>query len=1230
MPEPTAADRTGAYVPTDSLDAALGVAFGPSPGVLANLTLSLPGLRPVHLREPAADDSGAVERPNSREAPPPGGAGRYQVFGEIARGGMGAVLRGRDPDLGRDVAIKVLREEHRDNPRMVERFVEEAQIGGQLQHPGIVPVYELGQFTDRRPFFTMKLVKGRTLAAQFADRTDPADGRARLLAVFAQVCHTVAYAHARGIIHRDLKPSNIMVGHFGEVQVMDWGLAKVLAQGGIADEIKTNGSRAAPQNFTEVKTVRTGSSPAETMAGSLLGTPAYMAPEQARGETTLVDERADVFGLGALLCELLTGRPPYTGESQAEVQRKASVGALEDAVARLDACGADAELLGLAKRCLAPEPWNRPRDAKAVADGVSAYLAATEDRLHKAERERAVAEARTAEERKRRRVSLALAAVVVMLLGFGGTVAWWWNDRQTAAVRATEAALAQADEFRDKGQWTDARSAVERAEAVMPGRASAGLGGRIAAARAELTLLLALDEVRLRYSDMRAAPREDAARPADEVSLFDGAGADAGYTAAFRAIGLDADTADPAAAAALVPAAVREPIASALDHWGVIKAAELSDRDGWKKRLKLARAVDVPDQWRQQFRDARLANDAAAIAALAARPDRASQPPAILVHLARDLRDIRSNPQLAATILRDTQRRHPDDFWVNFELGQTCMRLKEANEAARYFGAAMAARPNNALVIMNLAWSLVILGQYDEVTILCRRAIQLRPDYDWPHGMLGYIHSVHGRTEDALAEANEAIRCLPQAASWHSNRGSFLEALNRPAEAEAALCRALEFTPDHQRALNILHELLGKRGRPGDMEPFLRRALEKSPEDANALDKILALLKDQKRPADRVAVVRACLAKRPESVGLQVRLAYASALPADFDAAIVASQKQMGPKPTDSQHCVTLSRMLVRRNRFAEAETSARDAIRLAPDNADGYLRLDAILMMLGRRAEAVEMLRTALVRVPDDARLHNQLGYHLSDLGRTRESLGPLQRAVTLNYNMSLSWNSLGFSRFRLGDFIEARDAMIQARDADGRAKTVNPELVASHDRRAKDMDRLAELATRMPAMIDGTMKPADPREGIKFGQVCQYRGFPAAALGFYRAAFTEDPKLAQSFDLFQAVCGAVELSTRGADRAEATAARRQAYDWLRTDFVRVDKQLKGTVRQVNDARLWLNRWRENEELNPIRSPADLAKLPAAERSEWEQFWADVNSRSAKLKNPEPPEVEIPEPAKK
>src|SRR5262249_54270082 len=158
-------------------------------------------------------------------------AGRVQLLGEIARGGMGVVLRGHDPELQRELAVKVILPAHRDNPELLRRFVGEARLAGQLQHPGIMPVYDVGRLADGRPFFAMKLIEGRTLAELLAERGDPGQDLPRFLRYFEAVCQAVGYAHARGVIHRDLKPANVMVGSFGEVQVMDWGLAKRLDDG---------------------------------------------------------------------------------------------------------------------------------------------------------------------------------------------------------------------------------------------------------------------------------------------------------------------------------------------------------------------------------------------------------------------------------------------------------------------------------------------------------------------------------------------------------------------------------------------------------------------------------------------------------------------------------------------------------------------------------------------------------------------------------------------------------------------------------------------------------------------------------------------------------------------------------------------------------------------------------------------------------------------------------------
>ncbi len=380
---------------TDCLDTAqlgqvlesLAVSIGPVPRVL------LPDTTDGTVESPLVNPS-SPEMPALADRPV-----RVQLLGEIARGGMGVVLKGRDPDLGRDLVVKVLLQSHKDKPDLVRRFVEEAQIGGQLQHPGMVPVYELGAFGDRRPYFTMKLVKGQTLAEMLAGRESATDDLPWFLGIFEQVCQTMAYAHSRDVIHRDLKPSNVMVGSFGEVEVMDWGLAKVLPKGGVIDDAAA-GKVAAHE--TVIATARVLSDSDLSQAGSVMGTPAYMAPEQARGEGEVVDRRADVFALGSILCEVLTGQPAFTGRSAGEIHRKAAVGDLAEAVARLDACGADGELTALARACLAREPEDRLPQAAAVADRITAYLAGVQEKLRAAEIGRATEQTRAEEEAKRR------------------------------------------------------------------------------------------------------------------------------------------------------------------------------------------------------------------------------------------------------------------------------------------------------------------------------------------------------------------------------------------------------------------------------------------------------------------------------------------------------------------------------------------------------------------------------------------------------------------------------------------------------------------------------------------------------------------------------------------------------------------------------------------------------------------------------------------------------------
>ncbi|MCY3018510.1 MAG: protein kinase [Planctomycetota bacterium] len=412
---------------------------------------------------------------------------KYAVEEEIARGGMGAILRAVDRDIRRPVAMKVMLGEADERKRA--RFVEEAQVTGQLEHPNIVPIHELGVDSDGRLFFTMKLVKGRSLEQVLKAMKKGGEGGmslGALLNAFVNVCNAVAFAHSKGVLHRDLKPANIMLGDYGEVLVMDWGLAKIIGTASNRD-IGPPASQPIPAGQEPetgdspdsklqriVSSFRQESGVEQTMDGTVVGTPVYMPPEQASGEISRLDQRSDIYSLGAILYELLMLKPPVEGKTIYVLLNKVVTGNITPPEQRTPDRQIAKELSAIAMKALATKPEDRYQTVEELRRDIELFI---EGRAVSAKQDTALET--VVKVVKRNKTASIVAAAAFVLLSLGGGVAAWVNYEARQRAESSEAvALSQKDRAetalaeRDREQ---ARREAEESRANADRRKSAPL-----------------------------------------------------------------------------------------------------------------------------------------------------------------------------------------------------------------------------------------------------------------------------------------------------------------------------------------------------------------------------------------------------------------------------------------------------------------------------------------------------------------------------------------------------------------------------------------------------------------------------------------------------------------------------------------------------------------------------------------------------------------------------------
>jgi tetratricopeptide (TPR) repeat protein len=877
----------------------------------------------------------------------------YAVLGEIARGGMGRVLAARDLAFGRDVAVKVLLTDH---PAGAARFVREALITGRLQHPGIPAAHHLGQLADGNPFLAMKLVRGKTLAELLGDRPPDGEDLPRWVGVFEQVCQAVGYAHSQGVMHRDLKPANVMVGAFGEVQVMDWGLAKNLAV-----EARETPGPGLPPGAHDPSPYE----PVTTQAGSVMGTLSYMAPEQARGEP--VDARADVFGLGGILCEILSGRPPFTGTSRIDVLRNASDGNLSEAFARLDRCAADAELVALCRRLLAPVVGDRPADGGEAAGLAAAYRAGVEDRLRLAERDRAAAAAREAEGRKKRRWQRAATAAAGLLLAAGGAFAWW--DERQAGERRAEVIRRQAEDRTREDTERAARAENGRVIAAHLARCRDALGRDDAEAAA-----VALDEVDRRIPAGGGDHlRPEAQRYRTALAVLEaldatddrrfGVGVRAretseaneeGWRGALARCGIAPGVTPPAEVARLVNGSpIRDRLLITLDHWLIVSRSP--------DLLAILRAAD-PDPFRDDFRAAVQRGDDAGVRELAGRAAAVAGQPARFAAAMGHVGAIPTERQ--RSILEAALLGHPSERILLILLGST-YPSDPATAPARekWFRAAVAARPNTAAAWVMLGGALRLKGDLAGAESCYRRAVRLVPGMAVAHGGLGDVLSDRGDVAGAVASYRESVRLDPGLVAVHFNLGN-----------------ALGTTGDHEGAVASYRS--GIRADPRN--PRLHHSLGRALLRTGDVDGAIASLREATR-------------FEPGYVPAHEVLGAALYQKGDVSGAAASLREAIRLDPGCALAHANLGKLLHRAGDVDGAVASWRKAVQFGVAVAEPYYNLGVVAVRSGDLAGGVAHFRTAVRHDPRHAQAHFNLGVCLARQGDLDGAVGHLREAERL-----------------------------------------------------------------------------------------------------------------------------------------------------------------------------------------------------------------------------------------
>ena len=1049
-------------------------------------------------------DLDALFPPPGEAPPPPEETGLpqvpgYEVEAVLGRGGMGIVFRARHLRLNRLVALKMLLAGAYASQQEQTRFQREAEAVARLKHPNIVQVYDVGD-SDGRPYFTMELLDGGSLEQTLLGAPQPAR---RVAAVVAALAEAVHVAHQGGIVHRDLKPANILRTTDGTLKIADFGLARWLE-----------------------------GQPELTFSGARIGTPCYMAPEQALGNASAIGPAVDIYALGALLYEMLTGRPPFRAETAADTERQV-IAAEPVPPTRLNP-KVPRDLETICLTCLHKNPQRRYASAAALLEDIQRFQRCETIRARPPGfAERAVKWVRR---HPTPAVTVCASLLLALLLMGGG----FWLALQNAHRRnGAVADLNELASLQQRARWAEARAALGRAETWYQGGGPGDLRERIAVARLDLDLVIRLDAIRL----------ERVTR--GELAFYKRK-ANRDYLRTLESAGLGTSHDPPARVAALINASpVRGALVDAVCDWALCAGNE--EQRNWL--LEVARQTDTGSPgWRDRALDPAAWNDVKALTELARTAPVTRESVSLLLALGERLRGVGGD---AAMFLRRVQAAHPADFWANLIAGNALVHASP-HEAAAYYRAALASRPQAAVGYCAVGNAVRIEHYSDLATDYYRKAIELDPGYVTAYNSLGDVLRDQGRLDEAIEYYRRAVQLDPEYVWAHLNLANALRTKGQFDEAHDQFLDAVLVDPENWPAQEAIRTHLLRNGRGREAQRVWQMALESNPVEHSAWFGYaeLCLFLDEEEEYQR-----ACrdLLERFGAIN-----------------DLVVSERVgrtclLRPATEDE---------LEKGAALAEIAVAARES---APEWAYPYF-----LFAKGLAEYRQNQFESAMTTLS----------------GPASTVMGPAPRLL------------LAMVQYRLGQSLAARRtlaAAVGAFDWSAQLADQRDTMIWHILRREAETLILPDL----PAFLQGTYQPQENDERLALMGICQFKDLRVAMARLYAAAFASDPGLAEDLQAgrrYSAACSAALAgSGAGADCAGMSAEERrgwrdQARAWLRADLAAWDTRIGDSVAPDGVLLAKLVNWRVDPALAGLRERRSLEALSADERQECLALWNEVD----------------------